>query len=440
MNAAVLRLRASSINRIEPHVQRGLRNILPRIAVELLSRWCVLSIVSRFQSLFGVETKSGISSPEPWLFELFGAGASASGITVTPRVAMTCAPVNCAVRSISESVGQIPLHLYVRNADGTKQRATDHPAYTLLNRAPNDWTSAFEFRQQLTEDALLHHGGFAFINRVDGRPYELIRLRPETVEVKIDETTGEPSYLVSEQTGQRMIARGDMIHIRAPFSHGYRNESLISLAADSIGLALLLERHATRMMANGARPSGVLSVKGVQTADGISRVKAAWDTANTGGNSGKSAIVPAEVQWQPLTFSSVDAQFLEMRKFAVLEIARVFRVPPSMLFALDRVTHSNGEQLGHEFVTMALTSWLKRWEGEIALKLLTPDERDSYYAEFLTDDLVRADLATRTEAQVKQIAARMLSPNEARAQNNMDAYAGGDSYENPNTTSATVAG
>jgi phage portal protein BeeE len=110
-----------------------------------------------------------------------------------------------------------------------------------------------------------------------------------------------------------------------------------------------------------------------------------------------------------------------------------------MLFALDRVTHSNGEQLGHEFVTMALTSWLERWQGEIDLKMLTPDERGTHYAEFLTDDLVRADLATRTEAQIKQIAARMLSPNEARAQNNMDAYTGGDSYENPNTTSATPA-
>ena len=397
------------------------------------------SVSQRLFGLFGLEKKAGISAPEPWLFELFGAGSGTSGIAVTPRVAMTCAPVNCAVRSISESVGQIPVHIYQRNADGTKSRATDHPAYRLLHKAANDWTSAFEFRQQLTEDALLNHGGFAFINRVDARPYELIRLRPEAVTVKIDEATGEPSYLVSDANGQRQIARNDMLHIRAPFSHGYRNESLISLAADSIALAILLERHATRMMANGARPSGILALKGTLTADALAKAKAAWQANNSNGNNGGTAVIPADATWQPLTFNSVDAQFIEMRRFAVLEIARVFRVPPSMLFALERVTHSNGEQLGTEFITMALTSWLKRWEGEIGLKLLSEEERDSYYAEVLTDDLARADLATRIDAQVKQIAARIINPNEARAQNNMDAYAGGEKFENPNTTSAVLS-
>ena len=397
------------------------------------------SLKSRFQKILGIEKKAGIAAPEPWLFDLFGGAPNTSGIAITPRVAMTCAPVNCAVRVISESVGQLPVHVFKRSSDGAKSRATDHPVYRLLHDAANEWTPAFEFRRQLTQDALLHHGGFAFINRVDGRPVELLRLQPQAVTVKPDEVTGEPTYAIAEGNGLRPLARQDVIHIRAPFTDGHRDEPLIRLAADSIGLCLQMERHAARLMANGARPSGLLALKGNITPDTLKNAKAAWNAQHSAANSGGTAVIPSDVSWQSMTFSSVDAEFMEMRKFAINEIARVFRVPPSMLYALERVTHSNGEQLGSEFITFTLMSWIKRWEGEVSLKLFSPDERANYYAEFLTDDLARADLATRVEAQVKQIAARIINPNEARAQNNMQPYAGGDRFENPNTTASGAA-
>jgi phage portal protein BeeE len=68
---------------------------------------------------------------------------------------MTCAPVACAVRAIGESVGQLPLHVYRRQADGGKEKATDHSLYKLLHDAPNAWTPSALFRSQVTADALL---------------------------------------------------------------------------------------------------------------------------------------------------------------------------------------------------------------------------------------------------------------------------------------------
>ena len=55
----------------------------------------------------------------------------------------------------------------------------DHPLYTLLHDAANDWTAASTFREEITRDALLQRqGGFGFVNRVGGKPVELIRLNP----------------------------------------------------------------------------------------------------------------------------------------------------------------------------------------------------------------------------------------------------------------------
>src|SRR5690606_28818971 len=75
-----------------------------------------------------------------------------------------------------------------------------------------------------------------------------------------------------------------------------------------------------------------------------------------------------------------NAQFLETRKFQISEIARLYRIPPHMLADLDKATFSNIEQLSLEFVTYTLLPWLTRWEQAIYRDLLTPTERQRYFA------------------------------------------------------------
>jgi phage portal protein BeeE len=72
-----------------------------------------------------VESKASIASPDDFLIELFGAMPSSSGVEVTPAKAMKCPPVRCAVQSIAEAIGQLPIHVY-RRAKGGKERSQDH--------------------------------------------------------------------------------------------------------------------------------------------------------------------------------------------------------------------------------------------------------------------------------------------------------------------------
>jgi phage portal protein BeeE len=82
------------------------------------------------------------------------------------------------VQAISETIAQLPIHVHTRLENGGKERATDHPLYTLLHDAANEYTSAFCFKEAITRDALLQpHGGYAFINRIEAKPVELIPTR-----------------------------------------------------------------------------------------------------------------------------------------------------------------------------------------------------------------------------------------------------------------------
>src|ERR1700744_5605328 len=124
------------------------------------------SLASKFRQLIRLEKKAAtLAAPDAFLLDLFGASATNAGIAVSPRTAMSCAPVHAAVRAISEAMGQLPAYVYKRGPKGEKQRAPDHPAQLLLNGFANDWTPAGKLREDVTQDAALYpYGGFAYLN------------------------------------------------------------------------------------------------------------------------------------------------------------------------------------------------------------------------------------------------------------------------------------
>lgn len=371
------------------------------------------------------------SSLGHWLtYNGIGADNVANIAPVSPSTAFLHPAAACAIRVISEAVATLPIHVYERQSDGSKVRASDHPAYALLHDDANDWTSAYDLKLSVTVDALTNDkGGFILVNRVNGRPFELLRLDPAFMTVTYN-SVGEPSY----KFDQRTLDRADVIHIRAP-----GGIAPLTTAREAIALAAEMEGHGKRLFRNGGRPAGLLSLASDLTTEAVANVRSAWDLAHGAGKSGGTAVLPKGATFTPLAFTSVDSQFLELRTFQNLEVARAFRVPPHMMFELGRATWANSEQMGQEFLTFTLLPWLEAWTGAIRRALFSPNERDTYISEFLVDDLLRADLQSRADSYAKLIAARVLSPNEARAMENRPAYPGGDRFENPNTTTGTAA-
>ncbi|MFN3362832.1 MAG: phage portal protein [Allorhizobium sp.] len=359
----------------------------------------------------------------------------ASGIRVTPESAMRCTAVSCAVRRITETLGTLPIHVYRRSQDGSRQRAPDHPVYRLVNGRVSSWRSSSELVELMTADALLHGAGFAVIVRNgEDLPRGLDYLPAPAVTVEENAATGDPIYRVRLQSGsQRTYPASDILHLRSPLG------SVIHQGREAIGLALVLERAAAHLFKNGARPGGVVEHPAKLDATSFDNLLTAFRTAFSGEGTGLPAVLDHGATYKNITLSSTDAQFIEHRKFALQEIARIFCMPLVLLQDYDRATWSNSEEMGRQFLTYTLAPWIRRWEDEIHLKLFSEADQAGFYAEFLIDELLRGDVEKRTKAYAVQIAARMLSPNEARAMENRAPYAGGDKFENPNTTSALAS-
>jgi HK97 family phage portal protein len=376
--------------------------------------------------------KKDYSLNDPGLSAIFGHGPTQSGVSVGPDSALKVPAVNAAVRVISESVAALPLHLFKRTGD-TKERDTGNPIYTLLHDRPNGWTSSFDLRQQLQTDVLLHGHGFAFVNKVGGEPKEILRLAPGTTSVKIDQSSGEPSYEVTETNGgKRTLNYADVIHIKA-----LNGVAPIVHCREAIALALALEGHASKLMGNSARPGGILKFKGAKLSETqLARIKSQWQASHNAGTSGGTAVFDSETDFQPLTFNSVDMQFLELRKHQVEEISRVFRVPPHLLSELGRATWGNASEMGQNFLDYCLLPWLEQWQGALERALLTPDQQKSSYVEFDASALTRANLAVRTESYSKAVGGPWMTANEARSLENRAPIDGGDVLNEPLGTAA----
>ncbi|TAY66502.1 phage portal protein [Rhizobium leguminosarum] len=380
---------------------------------------------------FPVEQKAySLNSPE--FADLIGIRHTYSGVSIGGQTALYVPAALQAVRLISETIGSLPCKVYRETVDG-KEAAKDHSAYRIVHRRANDALGAGRLRLLLTRDALLHGGGFARIHRHDdGRPFELYRIKPGRVTVEEDDITGFPTYRVADPDGIKIYGHTEILHVPA-----FDGVSPVTRGKEALGDAAVLERHLSQFFGSGARPSAVITTDALPDNDsGANKLKnVRSDYRRWKDDPNAPLILPPGWQLAQPAITSTDAQFLEHRKEQVNEIARIFGVPPHMLFQLDRATWSNAEQMGATFLQLCLQPWLDRWQEAYATVLLTEEEQDDHYFEFVIDGLQRTDAAGRAEIYGKLIAARVYTPNEVRAMQNMPPLPGGDELMNPHTTS-----
>lgn len=383
-------------------------------------------MLAGFKNALGFGREKKAHSIENILLDIRNA---ASGINVSPRNATEVPAVNCAVGIISEKSGDLPAKLYQRE---TRVAAKDHPAYRLIHDEASPFVSASQLRIDLTHDALLWGNGYAFVVRSsDDRPLSLQRLEPWTVQNRTYDD-GTPFYVVTTGNGPVQYEYTDILHLQ-PFD----KVAPIYSGRKAIALAMAFERHLESLLANGGRPSGIITAKKSLESSAKTKILESWFNSQSGKNTGNTALLDEEMGYLELAMKLTDAQFAENRLEQIREISRAFRIPPTMLFELTRGTWSNTEEMSRQFYTLTLKPWLTAWTWAYSRVLLTPAERDEFYIEFITDDLLTTDFMKRATALGQYRSMGALTGNEVRAMLNMPPHPDGDSLSNPHITTTT---
>ena len=341
---------------------------------------------------------------------IWGYGPTRSGVQINEHTAMTVVGIYAAHKIIGETVGMLPWAVYEGDEDDKqRKRAKNHSAYKILRYEPNPEMSPFTLKE-----VMLHHvlgWGNCYVRIVLSRGGKPIALRPLLPDRTHPERRAGKLVYHAER-GDTFDAE-EVLHIPGLSFDGLKGYSPISMAREAIGAGKAAEIHAATFFGNGATIGGFLEVPNNLKPEQIANMRDSFHAMHGGvGNAYKTGILHAGVKYvQGGGVEPEAAQLLETRKFSIIDIARLYRIPPHMLADLSHGNKSSVEQASLEFLIYTLSPWLTRLEDEATRKLCRDSE---YYVKFDERKLLRADMTSKQQYYASGRQWGYLSANDVR--------------------------
>jgi len=350
-----------------------------------------------------------------------------SEVRVTPDTALQSTVVLACCRILSETISSLPLHVYRRVGDGSKEIARDIPLYRVLSFAPNSWQTKFEFFEQMVMNLCLWGNSYTQIKSGRyGAVSELINLHPSRMDVERLEN-GRLRYMYTNPETGRLepYTQDQIMHVRwTAEPDGIKGMVPVEVAREAIALARACEIHAAKFWANSARPGIVLQTDGSLSPEAAERLRDNWERLHKGVDRAyKTAILTNGLKVEPVGFTAEQSQFESTRRFQSEEIARVYRLPVRLV---QGQSGGNPEIEGQDFVTYTLVPWLRRIESAISRSLIYND--DLFVAEFDVRGLMRGDSNSRASYYSTMTNLGIFSINDCRRLENMPPLENGDKH------------
>jgi len=370
---------------------------------------------------------------DPILAQIFG---DPDGVSVTPQSAMRVTAVYACVSLISETIAALPLHVYKRtvNEKGvtTQAKMTEHPLYGVLHDMPVAGMTSFEWREmQISHTALRGDSYARIILGRDGRVRELPPILPDHIQ-PFRNAAGQLRYRwwPDGQGPVRILFDDEVLRIPHKMLDGVNSLSPIATHRMTIGNALSAGRFLRSFYQNSAQPKGALMVPESLSPDAVTALRESWNKRHQGPeNAGKIAVFDGGMKWETIGMTMDDAQYLELQKFSVGDIARIFLVPPHKVGEMGAATFSNIEHQAIEFVVDTILRWVRRIEMRMNSYLLSAADRAA--GVFIALDmkgLLRGDAAARSAFYRAMFYIGAMNPNEIRKAEDMNPYEGGEEF------------
>ena len=362
------------------------------------------------------------SSPE--ILAIFGM----AHLDVTDMDILGLPAVMAARTFLSGTIAGLPLHVYHRQSDGQKKRVAAtkaNPVVVALHDAANDGLTSFQWRFDMFSSGVLTDGrDVTYIER-DGqnRVVNLWPLPGATVK-RLD--NGRLRY--THEGGGKTVHYDQAEVIDVTFMR-QRDRlgavSPISQCRTALAKAAAANGFGAKLFENGGMPpyalQGPFDSKEAATRAGKDVEEATKSAAEDGR---KVLAIPTGHKLEALGSDPEKMQMVEVLRFMVEEVARVYSLPPVFLQDLTHGTFSNTEQQDLHFVKHTLKRWVEQLEQELTLKLF--GRHSPRFVEFNLDGLLRGDFTTRMEGWATAIQNGIRTPDEVRGHENLPPMPGGD--------------
>jgi len=323
---------------------------------------------------------------------------------------------------IASDIGKLRLRLVEQDAAGI-WRETTSPAFSPVLRKPNRYQIIQKFLEQWIVSKLTHGNTYVLKQRDQrGVVVALYVLDPQAVKPLV-----APDGAVYYQLGASELAgitpegtavavpASEVIHdLMVPLFHPLIGVSPIYACGLVALQGLNIQSNSSTFFASGSNPGGVLTAPGSITDETARRLKEYWDTAYSGANVGKVAVLGDGLKYEAMAMSAVEAQLIDQLKWTVETVCACYHVPVSLVNS-QPVPYANNEPLTQQYFSQCLQALIVALESSLdeGLGLTTVPDR-TLGTELDIDDLIWMDAKARTDAAQEGVAGGVLSPDEAR--------------------------
>lgn len=366
------------------------------------------------------------------ILEPFG-GAWQMSVEETRADLITYPTLFACIYRISSDIGKLPFTLRSKGADGVWVTVTNS-AYDPVLRKPNQYQTAAQFREYWALTKLVQ-GNAYILKRRDNRGVVvgLYVLDPERVLPMVSDAgnvfyrlyTDALNNLPEDYPADSLVVpASEIIHDRCMTIH----HPLIGVpplaAAHWPALKnMKIMRNATKFFANNASPGGLLTAPAGMSEKDSDAVKDYWNANFTGDNSGKVAIIGADMKFTSFAMKSIDSQMVEQMRYSDEQICQPFGVPPFKVGIGSIPAGMKVDDINQLYYSDALQTHIEHMETMLdeGLQIKAPAG-----VELDLEPLLRMDEGKRADVESKLVSGKIKTPDEARARFNLAPTGGGN--------------
>lgn len=348
-----------------------------------------------------ISATTGQWQPNYWetLSEMMGFSAM-SDKPLSGMEALQLAAVLVCLDIISQDIAKTPRYLRRKLPDGGSEivKPKEHWLAEMLELEPNDWMTWNEFVEMTMFHLALTRNAFIakrFKDRT-GQPDALMPIMPGRVQIDVNSDSTDFIYRTETSTyRERVLMRGfgdvftseRMIHIRGRVFDGLNGYSTLQAGAKAMGLVQEVTDFQRRMFKNDGSFRGVFQAKeDITVSDTVfQRLRTQLAEAmNDLTRKAKPLVLEGGIEWKGIQQTNEQAETVKARSAAIIDVFRLFRVPPHKAMQLEAVKYENLEQMEKAYVSDTLIPYCRQFEQRMDRGLLTREERLQGY--FLQHD------------------------------------------------------
>lgn len=327
-------------------------------------------------------------------------------------LAMRISACYCAVNTISNSIGILPISV-VKDNGSDRKVLYNHNLKKLLNGRPDLRHNHFNFFKYAMESVLLRGNFYAIIVRDDKLEVsQLIYVDSDFVQPVIQEN-GTVKYIVTGYS--RLFDQDEILDFHLHLDESYRGISVIKYASRALQSAYEQDKTSLNFFKSGGNLAGIIKPQNPIQADQRKQIADAWRASFENTSDRVPVVVmPYGVDFQAVSITPEDAELIDTRKYSVEEIARFFGIHPYKLYA-ELSNKMSNEDIEINYLTDTIMPLAQMMKEEMENKLLRPSERGKIKIEFDFTAFFKTDKKSEAEYYRALINIGILSINEVRA-------------------------